>query len=820
MASSSTGSYKVAFSPDLTEFKGIGTKISTMVGGGVSKALSSASNGLGSISSGLSNLSGALDGISSKIKSGMAVSIGAVSAAVASYIPQAIQASDATDSFANTLKFAGLSSEQVTQMIAQSRKYADLTVYDLSDIQSISAQLAANGVSGAEQLAEAAGNLNAVAGGTKDTYRSVGLVITQTAGLGHLNTQNWLQLANAIPGASGKLQDALKSAGAYTGDFSEALQNGDISASEFDAAIQKLGSTSEAVSAATSTSTFSGAWGNLEATIVGGLSDALNKNKESLTGFINELNGPALQATKLFGDALNTVVGVLNGSINISTLVGNIWSNSINKINTSIQTLRGDSQGIFTNISQQITAFMQGSISFSDLINGIGNTLKSAFSMQDIGLIITAITAAIPIFQKVLSFASILTGSLGGLFRILKSVSSVVGVLARILGGGFGIFAKIIPMLSPVTLIIGAIAAAFAVFLTQTSQGQQILSQIYAIFNQIWVSLQPAIAQLMAAFTNIWNLLQPVIAQLMAALQNLWVALQPVMADIMNIVIAILPALTPILNVVIGIITQIANLIAPVLNVIIGLITKIVNVIAAIVPPIMNIITPIAVWLINYMMPVIKMFAQYISNAIGGIRQIIEGFAGFFVKLFKGDIIGAIGSLKNAFGGIGKIFMSQLGFVRNVGKYIVQGLWKGISNGWNWITGKLKEFVGNFMKYMKKLFGIHSPSKLMANEVGIWLPKGIGVGIDESSGELLYKAENLSNAISSAINPDVGFNINGSLSYMDYSGISARYGYGNNITINQEVNKADSLMDIYLQTKAAANGYFSRNIVPPREKTK
>ena len=63
----------------------------------------------------------------------------------------------------------------------------------------------------------------------------------------------------------------------------------------------------------------------------------------------------------------------------------------------------------------------------------------------------------------------------------------------------------------------------------------------------------------------------------------------------------------------------------------------------------MNIITPIVVWLINSMMPVIKMFAQHISDAIGGIRQIIEGFAGFFVKLFKGDIIGAIDSLKNVF---------------------------------------------------------------------------------------------------------------------------------------------------------------------------
>ena len=177
-STSSTGSYKIAFSPDLTEFKGVGTKISTMVSGGLAKAFSGASSGLGSISSGLKSVSGVLDGISSKITTGMTVGIGAAGAAVAAYIPQAIQASDATDSFVNTLKFAGLSTEQVMKMTAQARKYADQTVYDLSDIQSISAQLAANGISGAEQLAEAAGNLNAVAGGTKDTYRSVGLVIT------------------------------------------------------------------------------------------------------------------------------------------------------------------------------------------------------------------------------------------------------------------------------------------------------------------------------------------------------------------------------------------------------------------------------------------------------------------------------------------------------------------------------------------------------------------------------------------------------------------------------------------------------------------
>ena len=37
---------------------------------------------------------------------------------------------------------------------------------------------------------------------------------------------------------------------------------------------------------------------------------------------------------------------------------------------------------------------------------------------------------------------------------------------------------------------------------------------------------------------------------------------------------------------------------------------------------------------------------------------------------------------------------------------------------------------------------------------------------------------------------------------------------GNSIVINQEVNKADSLDDIYQQTKRAATGYFKRGLVP------
>ena len=109
------------------------------------------------------------------------------------------------------------------------------------------------------ELTEAAGNLNAVAGGNADSFKSVAMVLTQTAGAGKLTTENWNQLADAIPGASGKLQEALLKNGAYTGNFRAAMAKGEITADEFNQALLDLGMTDVAKQAATSTSTIEGA---------------------------------------------------------------------------------------------------------------------------------------------------------------------------------------------------------------------------------------------------------------------------------------------------------------------------------------------------------------------------------------------------------------------------------------------------------------------------------------------------------------------------------------------------------------------------------
>ena len=72
--------------------------------------------------------------------------------------------------------------------------------------------------------------------------------------------------------------------------------------------------------------------------------------------------------------------------------------------------------------------------------------------------------------------------------------------------------------------------------------------------------------------------------------------------------------------------------------------------------------------------------------------------------------------------------------VLEAGVNLVKGLWQGITNSLEWLKGKIKGWVGNVIDFIKNLFGIHSPSSLMRDEVGKNLMLGIGAGIDAYAG--------------------------------------------------------------------------------------
>ncbi|HHA4365868.1 TPA: tape measure protein [Enterococcus faecium] len=216
--------------------------------------------------------------------------ISSVVSGVQGLVGEAVNASDSLMKFSKTMEFANFGKSQIESSKKEMKDYADKTVYGLEEILNTTAQLASNGIPNYTELTKAAGNLNAVAGGSSDTFKSVAMMLTQTAGAGKLTTENWNQLADAIPGASGLLQDAMLKNGAYTGNFRDAMAQGQITSDEFNQAIVQLGMNDGAVKAATSTDTLSGSWEQMKSTVINGLQSIIDKvGVENITDFINRV---------------------------------------------------------------------------------------------------------------------------------------------------------------------------------------------------------------------------------------------------------------------------------------------------------------------------------------------------------------------------------------------------------------------------------------------------------------------------------------------------------------------------------------------------
>lgn len=360
-----------------------------------------------------------------------------------------VNMSDSTDKFMNTMSFAGIDTKAVQAAAKETRKYADDTVYGLDDIQNTTAQLAANGIGNYMELTEAAGNLNAVAGGNADSFKSVAMMLTQTAGAGKLTTENWNQLADAIPGASGKLQEALLKNGAYTGNFRDAMADGQITADEFNQALMDLGMTDVAKQAATSTSTIEGAMGNLEAAVTGGLTDAFNLFKPAVTGGIN---AAATAVTNL----------AQTGTQGLQTFFAQVKdTGAFTALQTAAQSVGGGLQSLWTGIMAVVDAMTGGQpagVAFGNMLNAV------ATAAQTVGNWIS----------QNLDLVTPLVAAVGGAVAVVTAVTTAMQLAAAAQALLNAVMAAN-PIMLVITLI-AALVAGLTYFFTCTNTGKAIWS--------------------------------------------------------------------------------------------------------------------------------------------------------------------------------------------------------------------------------------------------------------------------------------------------------------------------------------------------------
>src|SRR5699024_6221641 len=111
--------------------------------------------------------------------------------------------------------------------------------------------------------------------------------------------------------------------------------------------------------------------------------------------------------------------------------------------------------------------------------------------------------------------------------------------------------------------------------------------------------------------------------------------------------------------------------------------------------------------------------------AVKLVQSLIEGLFSYWNKMMS--------KIKEFFKGtIFEGLINKVTDMAKAGLELVQGLWNGIKNAASWLWNKVSGWCNDLLNNIKSFFGIHSPSKVFEDEIGVMLGEGIGKGFDES----------------------------------------------------------------------------------------
>lgn len=125
-----------------------------------------------------------------------------------------------------------------------------------------------------------------------------------------------------------------------------------------------------------------------------------------------------------------------------------------------------------------------------------------------------------------------------------------------------------------------------------------------------------------------------------------------------------------------------------------------------------------------------------LKNTLMNLPSTLANIGRTAVSGLGNAISAGISWVKNAAGNIVSAIVNTIksipGKMLSIGKDIVKGLWNGISDMTGWVIDKIQGFGESVLGGIKDFFGIHSPSRVMRDEVGKYMAQGVGVGFEKN----------------------------------------------------------------------------------------
>jgi tape measure domain-containing protein len=141
----------------------------------------------------------------------------------------------------------------------------------------------------------------------------------------------------------------------------------------------------------------------------------------------------------------------------------------------------------------------------------------------------------------------------------------------------------------------------------------------------------------------------------------------------------------------------------------------------------------------DHLPDVIETATDIAVEFIRGIGKSVPRIVKAGIKMLEDMINGMAEAIRNDDGELGKS-------IANLGTAIVEGIAEGITAAADLIKEAALDAAKAAYKSVKEFFGIDSPSKLMRNEVGRWIPEGMAIGVRDSAKRPVEEIETMGKA--------------------------------------------------------------------------
>ena len=427
---------------------------------------------------------------------------------------------------------------------------------------------------------------------------------------------------------------------------------------------------------------------------------------------------------KLVADGLKKLIDLLDWIVKHGKLV----AASVSIIGAALAGIK-----ISEGVSRGVDAFKQ--------LSGAISAVKAAVSGG--GDLFSGLSAALSGIGE--------SGSgIGGVVAKIRELSEA----AKVAGGGITGLSTALG-LGPWGLVAAAIAAVVAAliwFFTQTEVGRQAWQAFTDFLASVWNGIKNVATSvwngLAQFFTNLWNTIssgalagwnaitQPIIA----AWNGLVAAFRPLADAFKNIFSTMWLAIRVVFGVAITGVIAVAhglwNGLSAVFNAIKNAVVTVWNGIKSATMAVWNAIWPVIQGPVNAIRNGINAMLSFIRGVWSAAWNGIKNVATSVWNGLTSSISAGVQRIRGVFNGVKDVitgaFHGAGSWLSNIGRNIINGLARGINNALGWLKTQLSKIANIIPGWLKDRLGIHSPSRVMADQVGRFIPAGIGVGIAQA----------------------------------------------------------------------------------------